>query len=136
VICLYSVKTIQVIAPISRITARPSFPVTLPKLTTPKQPLTSYHVENPNPLAVKTINNPAGRLDNLPVSRTTELGRYGSAFGMPFQLFDMFENSLDETARSLGVIERNIIRDRVQISQCRFGPDYLSHRAMRFFASA
>jgi hypothetical protein len=93
-------------------------------------------VENPNPFAVKAKKDPAGRLDNLPVSRTTKLGRYGSALGVPFQLFDMFENSLDETARSLGIIERNIIRDRFQISQCRFGPDYLSHRAMRFFASA
>jgi hypothetical protein len=106
------------------------------ELTRPKQPLTSHHVEDPNAFAVRAVKDAAGRLDNLPVSRTTELGRYGSALGMPFQLFDMFEDSLDETARSLGVIESDIIRDRVQISQCWLGPDYSSHRAMRFFASA
>src|SRR5580692_11113013 len=74
--------------------------------------------------------------DQVPVSRTTELGRDGSAFGVPFQLFDVFKDSLDETASGLGVIERNVIRDCVQISQCRLGPDYLSHRAIRFFASS
>jgi hypothetical protein len=82
----------------------------------PKQPLTSHYVEDPNPLTVKPVEDPAGRLDNLPVSRTTELGRHGSAFWMPFQLFDMFKDSLDETARSLAVVQSNVIRDRVQIS--------------------
>jgi hypothetical protein len=97
-------------------TARPGFPVTLPKLARLKQPLTSHYVEDPNPLTVKPVEDPAGRLDNLPVSRTTELGRHGSAFWMPFQLFDMFKDSLDETARSLAVVQSNVIRDRVQIS--------------------
>ena len=100
----------------SPVTARPSFPVTLAKVAGPKQPLTSHDVENPNPLAVKPVKDPAGRLDNLPVSRTTELGRDGSALGMPFQLFDRFEDFLDETARGLGVVQSNVIRDRVQIS--------------------
>jgi hypothetical protein len=75
-------------------------------------------VENPNPLAVGAIKDPARRLDNLPIAGTTELGRYGSALGVPFQLFDMFEDSLDETPRSLGVVESDIVRDRVQIGQC------------------
>jgi hypothetical protein len=44
----------------------PSLPVALPKLTRPKQ-LTPHHVEDPNALAVKTIKDPAGWLDNLPV---------------------------------------------------------------------
>jgi hypothetical protein len=123
------------VATISFATVRPSFPVALPKLTRPKQPLTSHHVEDPNALAVKTIKDPAGRIDNLPVSRTTELGGDGSAFGVPFQLFDMFKDPLYETASGLGVVEGDIIRDHVQISQCWLGPDYLSHRAIRFFAS-
>ena len=67
----------------------------------PKQPLTSHHVEDPNAFAVRAIKDPAGRLDNLPVSRTTELRWYGPALGVPFQLFDRFEDSLDEMARSL-----------------------------------
>jgi len=120
----------------SRVPSRRSFPVALPKLARSKQPLTSHHVEDPNPLAVKTIKDPAGRLDNLPIAGTTELGRYGSALGMPFQLFDMLENALDEMARGLRVVESDIIRDRIQIRQCWLGPDYSSHRAMRFFASA
>jgi Circularly permutated YpsA SLOG family len=97
-------------------TAGPSFPITLPKLTRPKQPLTSHHVEYPNAFAVRAIKDPAGRLDNLPVSRTTELRWYGSALGVPFQLFDMFEDSLDKTPGGLGVVQSNVIRDRVQIS--------------------
>ena len=103
--------------PITCAAAWPSFPVALPELARPKQPLTSHHMEDPSPLAVKTIKDPAGRLDNLPVSGTTELGRDGSALWTPFQLFDLFEDSLDETARSLGVIESDIIRDGVQICQ-------------------
>jgi hypothetical protein len=93
--------------------AWPGFPVTLAKLARPKQPLTSHDVEDPNPLAVKPVKNPARRLDNLPISRTTELGRHGSASWMPFQLFDMFKDSLDETARSLAGVQSNVIRDRI-----------------------
>jgi len=119
----------------SFVPTRPSFPVTLPKLSRPKQPLASHHVEDPNPLTVKAIKDPARRLDDLPVAGTAELGRYGTAFGVPFQLFDMFEDSLDQTARGLGVVESDIICDRVKVGQRRLGPDYLSHRAMRFFAS-
>ena len=103
-------------ATISCATARASFPVALPELAGPKQPLASHYMEDPNPLAVKPVKDPAGRLDNLPVSRTTELGRYGSASWVPFQLFDLFEVSLDQTPRSLGVVQSNVIRDCVQIS--------------------
>ena len=120
----------------SRATARPSFPVRLPKLTKPKQPFNSYHVENTNPPGVGAVKDPAGRLDDLPIAGTTELGRDGSALRMPLQLFDMFEDSLDEAACSLGVVESDIIRDRVQIRQCWLRPNYLSHLAMRFLASA
>jgi hypothetical protein len=89
-------------------------------------------VEDPNALAVKTIKDPAGRLDNLPVSRTTELGRDRSAFGVPFQLFDMFKDPLDETASGLGVVEGDIIRDRVQISQGWLGPESTPKESRRF----
>ena len=99
----------------SPVPTRPGFPVALTELGWPKQPLTSHYVEDPNPITVRPVEDPAGRLDNLPVSRTTELGRHGSASWMPFQLFDMFKDSLDETARSLAVVQSNVIRDRVQI---------------------
>jgi hypothetical protein len=85
---------------LSATAARPSFPVTFPKLTRPNQPLASHDVEDPNPLAVKPVEDPARRFYNLPVAGPAELGRHGSASWMPFQLFDMLEDSLDETGRS------------------------------------
>src|SRR5258708_11021143 len=87
----------------------------------------------PNPLVAGAVKDPARRLDNLPVSRTTELGSYGATLGMPFQLFDRLEDSLDETARGLEVVESDIIRDRVQISQRWLCRNYLSHRAAATF---
>src|SRR5258708_14209423 len=72
---------------ISWVVARPSFPITLPKLNRPKQPLASHHVEDPDALPVKAIKDPAGRLNNLPVSRTTELAGAASAVCGTFQLF-------------------------------------------------
>src|SRR5260370_42090818 len=86
---------------ISWVVARPSFPITLPKLNRPKQPLASHHVEDPDALPVKAIKDPAGRLDNLAVSGTTELGGGGSALWGALQLFDMFERSLDGAAPGL-----------------------------------
>src|SRR5258708_38188735 len=89
---------------ISWVVARPSFPITLPKLNRPKQPLASHHVEDPDALPVKAIKDPAGRLNNLPVSGTTELGGGGAAFAGPFHTFDMFGDPLAGTRRRVEVV--------------------------------
>ena len=86
-----------------------SFPVTLAKLARPKEPLASHHVKDPNPLAVEAIEDSAGRFDNLPVAGTSKLGRDGPAPRVPLQLFDMFEDALDQAARGLWVVEGDII---------------------------
>jgi hypothetical protein len=96
-------------------TARLTFLVALPKQRRLKQLLASHHVEDPNPFPVEAIEDPAGGLDNLAVAGTTEFARDGPAFRVPFQLVDVFEYFLDQAVCCSGVIESDIVRDRVQI---------------------
>ena len=53
---------------------------------------------------------------------------------MVCQLLDVPKNPLDELSCSFRIVQRNVIRDGVQIIQCRFGPGYFSHRDMRCLA--
>ncbi len=48
----------------------------------------------------------------------------------------MSEYALNQPARSIWLIERNIVGDGIEIVEGGFGPDYFNHRAMRFLALA
>jgi len=47
----------------------------------------------------------------------------------------MFKDSLNELSRRVGLIERNVVGDSIEIAKSGFGPNQLSHRAIRFRAS-
>ena len=55
---------------------------------------------------------------------------------MAGQLIDVMKNPLDQTPSRLGIVERDVIRDGVEIAQRRLGLDYFSHLAMRCLACA
>ncbi len=55
---------------------------------------------------------------------------------MLHKLLDVLKDSLHKTARCLRVIQSDVIGNRLEVMESRFGPDYVSHRAMRFLASA
>ncbi|MDB6036859.1 MAG: hypothetical protein JWM99_700 [Verrucomicrobiales bacterium] len=52
------------------------------------------------------------------------------------KLLDVPEDSLNKTLRRQRIVESDVIRDGVEPLESGSGPDYFSHRAMRFFAPA
>jgi hypothetical protein len=51
-----------------------------------------------------------------------------------FELINVPEDSLDQATRGVWIIQRNVIRDRVQIAKRWLGPNYFSHLAIRCLA--
>jgi len=52
------------------------------------------------------------------------------------QLVDPREHLFDQATSSFRVIQSDVIRDGLKIGQGGIGPNYLSHRAMRFLAAS
>ena len=50
------------------------------------------------------------------------------------QLLDMAEHSSYQLFRCFWIVQGNVVRNRIQVTQRRFGADYFSHRAMRCLA--
>jgi len=93
-------------------------------------------VENEHSPAVEPVENAAGRFHDLAISESTELGNSGPAFGLFNQLFDVRENPPHQFTRRVRLIERDVISDRIEITEGWLRPDQLNHRARRFFAAA
>ncbi len=55
---------------------------------------------------------------------------------MGAELLNMSEYTLNEFASGFGLIKSNVVCDGIEIVECRLGPDYFNHRAMRFLALA
>ena len=58
------------------------------------------------------------------------------AFGLLNQLFDVLENPPHQFTRRVRLIERDVISDRIEITEGWLRPDQPSHRARRFLAAA
>ena len=82
------------------------------------------------------VKHAAWRLNNLSIAPSLEFSRFGTAVGVSRQLPNVQEDTLHQLPGSGGIVERDIVRDRIQIGQGRFCPDYFSHRAMRCLALA
>lgn len=82
------------------------------------------------------VDDAARRLDDLAIAPTFEFGQLGAASWMVGELSDMGHHAPHEGSGCRWVIERDIICNRVQISERRLGPNYFSHRARRFLAWA
>lgn len=54
---------------------------------------------------------------------------------MLHQLLDALEDTLNKTPRRLRIVESTVIGDGVEVVESGFGPDYFSHRPIRFLAS-
>lgn len=52
------------------------------------------------------------------------------------QLLHVVEDTLSQLSRRFRLIEPNVVGNGLQIVQGRLCPNQLSHRAIRFFASA
>lgn len=91
-------------------------------------------MQNVHTTGLFTIEDPAGRLDDLPIPSALKLRWFGATSRVDFELIDVLEDSLDEAPSCFRVIQRDVIGDGVEITECRLGPDYFSHRAIRCLA--
>ena len=86
---------------------------------------------------VKSVENTAGRLDELPIARAaTEFSWATAALWMVCQLANVQCNTLYQCASSSDVLQCNVVCDCFEISDGWFSPDYLSHLDRRFSACA
>jgi hypothetical protein len=107
-----------------------------PKEAGAKKTLTSHDVKDVTAVAILAVEQPAWRLNDLPVPPTLEPLGLGAASGMISKLLDVLEHSLDQLPSGLWILQRDVICDGIQVIECGLGPDYLSHRAMRCLALA
>ena len=98
--------------------------------------LSPHHVEDEERFAIASIEDSAGWFDQLPVSPARQLRRRRAAVRKPAELFDAREDTLNERPCGLDIVECDVVGDGIEIAERRFGPNYLSHRAMRVLAFA
>ena len=110
--------------------------VTLDQPALAEAHLTTHDVEHKHSRAVVAVKRATRRLDNLAVARSPHFRRAGTALRLLRKLLDVLKNSLHETPRRLRVVERDVIGNGLEVMESWLRPNQLSHRAMRFLASA
>ena len=99
----------------------------------PEEPLRAHDMENKDMLAVKPIEDAAGRFYNLAVTRArSEFLGAAPTFRVVRQLSNVLDNPLNERSCGSQVLKGDVISDRLQVSDGGFRPDYLSHLERRF----
>lgn len=94
-------------------------------------------MKNEDSLTVYAIEDPTRRLNDLSVTRATrQLVWSASAFRMQGELIDMREDPPYDCYSRLAILNGDVVRNRVEICECGFRPDYFSHLASRSFASS
>ena len=95
-----------------------------------------HHEEDEYPARVVPVEDATGRLDDLAIAPPAQLRWFRAAVWMLGELLDMTEDALNERGSSNWVVQRDVVCDRVQITEGGLSPDYFSHRAMRCLACA
>lgn len=93
-------------------------------------------MQDENPASVVAVEDATRRLDELSVTRTTQLRYAAAAFRMTCQLLDVSDGATDELGSRVAILDRDVVRDRLEIGQRGFRPDYFSHFPSRRLASA
>ncbi len=70
-------------------------------------------------MSVVAVKHPAWRLDDLAVPRPPKLPWRAATFRMIGELLDVIDDALDERGCSGGILERDVVRDGIQIAQRR-----------------
>ena len=96
--------------------------------------LGAHHEQDVHMVLVVPVENAAGWFHDLSVAGPLELWRSGPASGVICQLFHVLENPSHESSGRVGIVQRDVVGDGVEICQCRLSPNYFSHRAMRRLA--
>lgn len=85
-------------------------------------------------MSVMSVEDAARRLDNLAITRASELLRATSALRMVGEVLDMAEDAFDKLCGSCWAFQCDVVGNCIKISQCWLRPDYFSHLARRFLA--
>jgi hypothetical protein len=64
----------------------------------------SHHIEDESPIGLLSVEDPARRLDNLPVSPSSKLRRLRSASRMIDELIDVMKDTLHQRARRVRIL--------------------------------
>jgi hypothetical protein len=91
-------------------------------------------VEDENPRAIKSVEDPARRLHDLAIPPTLQLLGFGSALGVVSQLRHVLENAAHQLSRCCLIFEGDEVCDRIEIGESGFRPDYFSHLDIRALA--
>ena len=98
--------------------------------------LRAHDMENQDDFTLNSVKHSAGRLDNLAVSRVrAEFGNRTAASRKLFELADVAIDPSNQRAGRGWVLHGDVVGDRQQVSDCRFGPNYPSHRDSRALTS-
>ena len=81
-----------------------------------------------------SIEDPARRLDNLPIAPASQFSRLRANFGVVSQLLDVPEYSLYNQLCCWWIVQGDVVSDGIEIAKRRLCPDYFSHRAIRRLA--
>jgi len=93
-------------------------------------------MDNEYALAVKAIENPAGRFHDLPIARPLKFRRFRPTAWVRLKVLDVKENSPDQLTGGQGILKRDIVGNGVEVAESRLRPDYFSHRAILALARA
>jgi len=75
-----------------------------------------HHIQDENTLAVFSIENAAGKLDDLTIAPTLQFRRRGAALGGGLgQLLDMLGYLLHQCRRCFWILQRAVISDGVKV---------------------
>ena len=85
-------------------------------------------------LFLNAIENTARRNYQLAIRQATEFRRQRAHLRKPPKPFNSREYLSDPLMSCLGLVERNVIRARIELLNRRVCPDYLSHRFNRCLA--
>ena len=85
-------------------------------------------------MLVKSVEDAAGRLNDLTVARLAKFGRVTTALRMICQLLDMRKDPQDKCSRCSRIFQCNVVSDCVKICKRRICPNYFNHLASRVLA--
>lgn len=98
--------------------------------------LAAHRVQDMDRLTVIPVENAHGRRHQLTISRSLQFRWKGTHLRVSGEISDVFEDVVDKTPGGIGMFQRDIVGDGVEILERGYRPDYFSHRDMAERASS
>ena len=102
----------------------------------PEQAFAPHNMQYKNARTLFPIKNSARWLDDLSVPPALEFLWFGTTLRMISKLTHMSKHALDQNFRRVRIVQGDVVGDCIKVAKRRIGPNYFSHRFMRFLACA